>query len=632
MAVVKRQDQVTRTISRVAIIIAAIVAVCLPAGYFALSYQYQIGAMRSEARFTSTLATRYIALNPEIWRYQVLRLNDLLGRDLAQSTLPEQRRIFDAANRIIAASEEKVATPVLSVRAPLFDAGATVGYFEISRSLRPQLIETAFVALLGLVLAAVVFGILKVLPLRALNRALENLRQSEQRMVHLANYDHLTGLPNRALFHDRLAGAMQRAQRAERLVGLLYLDLDRFKQVNDSLGHPFGDQLLKQVAERLQRSMRQTDTIASPFARGERLDATVARLGGDEFTIVLEEIKHIDEVTRIAQRILALFSEPFDLDGHQLYVGASIGITVYPFDDVDIDNLIRAADAAMYRAKALGRNNFQFYTDDLNANAEERLHLETELRQALDRQQFQVVYQPKLDLRTNRITGVEALLRWNSTHKGLILPSDFIPLLEDTGLIVPVGAWVLRTACQQAAAWASTGLNLSMAVNLSVRQFRDIGLTRTIQSILDDTGLPAHQLELEVTESLLMEDSANSQATLTSIKQMGVLISVDDFGTGYSSLAYLKRFPLTTLKIDRSFVSELGSDQENTAIVNAVIALAHSLRLNVVAEGVETGQQLQFLRENHCEQAQGYFISRPLQADAVEPWLAQYHEHKLLVT
>ena len=629
---VKRQDPVARTISRVAIIIASIVAVCLPAGHFALSYQYQIGAMRSEARFTATLATRYIALNPEIWRYQVLRLNDLLGRDPAQSALPEQRRIFDEANRVIAASEEKLATPILSVRAPLFDAGTTVGYFEINRSLRPQLIETALVALLGLVFAAAVFGVLKVLPLRALNRALDNLRQSEQRMVHLASYDHLTGLPNRALFHDRLAGAMQRAQRAERLVGLLYLDLDRFKQVNDSLGHPFGDQLLKQVAERLQRSMRQTDTVASPFARDERFDTTVARLGGDEFTIVLEEIKHIDEITRIAQRILALFSEPFDLDGHQLYVGASIGITVYPFDDVDIDNLIRAADAAMYRAKAMGRNNFQFYTDDLNGNAKERLWLETELRQALERQQFQLVYQPKLDLRTNRITGVEALLRWNSPHKGLVLPADFIPLLEDTGLIVPVGAWVLRTACQQAAAWASTGLNLSMAVNLSVRQFRDNSLTRTIQSILDDTGLPANQLELEVTESLLMEDSANSQATLTSIKQMGVLISVDDFGTGYSSLAYLKRFPLTTLKIDRSFVSELGSDQDNTAIVNAVIALAHSLRLNVVAEGVETGQQLQFLRENHCEQAQGYFISRPLRADAVETWLAQYHEAKLLVT
>ena len=622
---VKHQDQVARTISRVAIIIATIVAVCLPAGHFALSYQYQIGAMRSEARFTAMLATRYIALNPEIWRYQVLRLNDLLGRDLAQSALPEQRRIFDETYHVIAAHEEKLATPILSVRAPLFDAGTTVGYFEISRSLRPHLIETALVALLGLLFAAAVFGVLKVLPLHALNRALDNLRQTERRMVHLASYDHLTGLPNRALFHDRLAGAMQRAQRTERLVGLFYLDLDRFKQVNDSLGHPFGDQLLKQVAERLQRSMRQTDTIAAPFARGERVDATVARLGGDEFTIVLEEIKHIDEITRIAQRILALFSEPFDLDGHQLYVGASIGITVYPFDDVDIDNLIRAADAAMYRAKAVGRNNFQFYTDDLNANAKERLWLETELRQALERQQFQLAYQPKLDLRTNRITGVEALLRWNSPHKGLILPADFIPLLEDTGLIVPVGAWVLRTACQQAAAWASTGLNLSMAVNLSVRQFRDNNLTRTIQSVLDDTGLPANQLELEVTESLLMEDTANSQATLTSIKQMGVLISVDDFGTGYSSLAYLKRFPLNTLKIDRSFVSELGIGQDNTAIVHAVIALAHSLRLNVVAEGVETVQQLQFLRENHCEQVQGYFISRALQADAFEAWLAQYH-------
>lgn len=740
---VKRQDPLPRTISRVATVIAAIVALCLPGGYWGLSYQYQVGAMRAEAEFSAAQVTQYIALNPEMWRFQVLRLHELIAEDQVDAGLPERRRILDASGQVVAASDEMLDTPVLSIRAPLFDAGRTVGYFETSRSLRPLLLKTGLIALLAMMLAAVVFGVLKILPLRALNRALDSLRQSEQlfskafhaspdsvmicrvrdgrilnvnknfvrltgyappevidrthddiklwaterdaeharrllrgnqavhnleltlvtrsgehrdmlvssemteindencvltvardvteqkraeqRMAYLANYDHLTGLPNRTLFRDRLAGAMQRAQRAEHLVGLLYLDLDRFKQVNDSLGHLLGDQLLKQVARRLQRCVRRTDSIAQPDLPEEDFGATVARLGGDEFTIVLDDIRHVDEVTRIAQRIVSTLSEPFDLGGHRVFMGASIGITVYPFDDVDLDNLIRNADAAMYRAKALGRNNFQFYTDDLNANAEERLWLETELRQALERKQFELVYQPKLNLRTNLITGVEALLRWNSPRKGQVFPAEFIPLLEEIGLIVPVGAWVLRTACEQAAAWARAGLDLTMAVNLSARQFHDVGLMQTIRSVLDETGLPASQLELEVTESLLMEDSARSQASLTCIKQMGIHISVDDFGTGYSSLAYLKRFPLDTLKIDRSFVKDLGVDQDGTAIVRAVIALARSLRLTVVAEGVETVGQLGFLREALCEQAQGYFISRPMGAASFGVWMAEHY-------
>ena len=738
---VKRQDPLPRTISRVAIVIAAIVALGLPAGFWGVSYQYQVGAMRAEAQFSAAQATQYIALNPEMWRFQVLRLNELIADDQVDTDLPEQRRIVDASSQVIAASKGKLDAPVLSIREPLFDAGKTVGYFEVSRSFHPLLLKTGLVALLAMALAAAVFGVLKSLPLRALNRALESLRQSEQlfskafhaspdpvmicrvrdgrilnvnqsfarltgyapaevvgrvnvemglwaseedtaramqqvrlgqpvhnlemtlltkrgelrdmlvssemteindencsltvarditeqkraeaRLAYLANYDHLTGLPNRVLFRDRLAGAMQRAQRAEHLVGLLYLDLDRFKQVNDSLGHQVGDQLLKQVAERLQQCVRLGDTVALPAAREESFSSTVARLGGDEFTLVLEDIQHIDEITRIAQRIVLALAIPFDLNGRQAFVGASIGITVFPFDDVDLDNLIRNADVAMYRAKALGRNNFQFYTDDLNANAEERLLLEAELRQALELNQFELVYQPKLNLRTNLISGVEALLRWRSPRKGLVSPVEFIPLLEETGLIVPVGAWVLQTACEQAVAWARGGMRLSMAVNLSARQFRDENLTAIIRSAMNDAGLPADQLELEVTESLLMEDSVGSQAALASIKQMGVKLSLDDFGTGYSSLAYLKRFPLDKLKIDRTFVKDVGVDPDDTAIVRAVIALSHNLRLTVVAEGVETREQLKFLREARCDQAQGYFISRPMDAAAFGVWMAE---------
>ncbi|MGV8990532.1 MAG: putative bifunctional diguanylate cyclase/phosphodiesterase [Thiobacillus sp.] len=745
---VTRQDHLPRTITRVAIVIAAIVALCLPGGYLALSYQYQVGAMKAEAEYGAAQATQYIALNPEMWRFQVLRLNELIADDQIDTDLPEQRRIVDASSQVIVASKGKLDAPVLSIREPLFDAGKTVGYFEVSRSFHSLLLETGLVALLAMALAVAVFGVLKILPLRALNRALESLRQSEQlfskafhaspdpvmicrvrdgrilnvnqsfvrltgyapaevigrvhgemglwaseedtthamrqlslgqpvhnlemtlstkrgehrdmlisseiteinnencaltvarditeqkraeqRMAYLANYDHLTGLPNRALFRDRLQGAMQRAQRAEHLVGLLYLDLDRFKQVNDSLGHQVGDQLLNQVAERLQLCVRRVDSVALASGLTEAPDSTVARLGGDEFTIVLEDLKHIDEVTRIARRIVTELAAPFDLEGRQIFVGASVGITVFPFDDVDLDNLIRNADAAMYRAKALGRNNFQFYTADLNANAEERLWLEAELHQALELDQFELVYQPKLNLRTDTISGVEALLRWRSPRKGLVPPLEFIALLEETGLIVPVGAWVLKTACEQAVTWARGGMDLSMAVNLSARQFRDTSLIKVIQSALLDSGLPSSQLELEVTESLLMEDSASSQEALASIKQMGIKISMDDFGTGYSSLAYLKRFPLDTLKIDRSFVKDVGVDPDDTAIVRAVIALSHSLQLTVVAEGVETHEQLMFLRDARCDEAQGYFISRPMDAATFQAWMVENYAGQII--
>ena len=743
---VKHQDHLSRTVSRVAIVIATVVALSLPGGYFGLSYQYEIGSMRTEAEFNAIQTTQYIVLTPDMWRFQVLRLNELIGKAHADTSLPEQRRILDAAQQVIVASEARLHAPVLSVRTPLYDAGKTVGYFEVSRSLRPLLERTLLVGALGLALGFAVYLALKLFPLRVLNRALDSLRQSEglfskafhgnpdpvmisrardghildvnesftlltgftraeslgrsakdlalwldeisldetslpaatpsrgahgsvrnlerflttkngerrnilmsaemieinddictltvarditeqkraeQQMNYLASYDHLTGLPNRVLFRDRLASALLRSLRDENLVALFYLDLDRFKQINDSLGHPVGDELLKQVSARLHDCVRRYDTVAQASTRHEDLGTTVARLGGDEFTIVLDDIKHIDEITRVAQRILAAFSKPFNLAGREVFASASLGITVFPIDDDEIDNLIRNADAAMYRAKALGRNNFQFYTHNLNVNAEARLWLETALRQAQARNEFELFYQPKLDLRTHLVVGVEALLRWNSPEKGLVFPDTFISLLEETGLIVPVGAWVLRTACAQATAWRNAGLNLSVAVNLSARQFHDDDLLPTVEAALHESGLAPSQLELEVTESMLMEDNARSQATLAKIKQMGVHISMDDFGTGYSSLAYLKRFPLDTLKIDRSFVKDIGINQDDTSIVRAVITLAHSLRLTVVAEGVETLEQLEFLRDNLCEQAQGYFISRPTSAVAFEAWLAK---------
>ncbi len=446
----------------------------------------------------------------------------------------------------------------------------------------------------------------KRLTLIVIVRDISERKKAEQKLSFLANFDSLTGLPNRSLFRDRLAQAVNRADRQEHLVALLFLDLDRFKTINDSLGHTSGDNLLLQVAHRLKSVLRKCDTVA--------------RLGGDEFTLILEDISHIDVVSGLANKILDIFSEPFVLDNQELYISTSIGITLYPFDETDIDNLIKDADTAMYHAKAMGRNNYQFYTQEINKKDNDRLTLETDLRKALDRDEFQLHFQPKINLKNGKVVGVEALLRWKN-HPN-VSPAAYIPLLEETGLIIPVGEWVLRTACNQIRAWQAEKLPaLHIAVNLSVRQFSQKDLIDTISRILKETGLEPHLLELEITESLLMDNKESNIAILTNIKNMGVRISMDDFGTGYSSLSYLKRFPIHTLKIDQSFVKGITANADDAAIAGAIINLAHSLRLNVVAEGVETQEQHDFLLQNGCNQAQGYLISRPLPAVAFEKWL-----------
>ncbi len=457
---------------------------------------------------------------------------------------------------------------------------------------------------------------------------------SEQRLSVLANYDSLTSLPNRSLFRDRLHQSMLRAQRNKKLLALMFLDLDRFKTINDSLGHGAGDQLLQHVAERLKHALRSSDVVSiisgQPMAPECDIDTvTVSRIGGDEFTVIIEDLHQLDQVTTVAQKIVEVFTRPFDISGHQIYTSASIGITIYPFDDETIDGLIKSADAAMYRAKEHGRNTYQFFTADMNTRATERLELETSLRMALEQEQFVLHYQPKLDLVRNTIVGFEALLRWQQPEHGLIPPGEFIPLLEETGLIVPVGEWVIRQACAQAVAWQhSSHQPVSMAVNLSARQFKLPGLADRVAIILKETGLDPAYLELEMTEGLLMENTESSTVTLSQLESMGIKISIDDFGTGYSSLAYLKRFPISVLKIDRSFVRDVTTDPEDATIARAIIALAHSLSLEVVAEGVETTEQLAFLRAHGCDIAQGFLISRPMDAVATLRWLGA-RQHSL---
>jgi diguanylate cyclase (GGDEF)-like protein/PAS domain S-box-containing protein len=429
-------------------------------------------------------------------------------------------------------------------------------------------------------------------------------RQTQERLNYLAHYDTLTGLPNRLLLQDRLSLAMVEADRRDRLVAVIFLDLDRFKIINDTLGHEMGDALLKSVAERLKACVRAGDTIS--------------RLGGDEFTIVLAGIGHVDDVAHVAQKIIESFVSPFHINGRELFVSPSMGITLYPFDDNDIDSLLRNADAAMYHAKELGRNTFQFYTAELNRRTAKRLALETALRHAIERNELQLHYQPQVNLGTGRITGAEALLRWRHPEMGPVSPLEFIPLAEETGLIVQIGEWVLRTACAQARAWHELGFGgLQIAVNLSGRQFQHRHLARLVKNVLRETPLDPRLLDLELTESLLMHNTEAILGTMDELHAHGVAFSMDDFGTGYSSLSYLKRFPIDTLKIDQTFVRDIPRDPDDAAIARAIISMAHSLGMKVIAEGVETAQQLSFLRANRCDSMQGYYFSKPLPADVM---------------
>ncbi|WP_286757858.1 EAL domain-containing protein, partial [Ralstonia sp. RL] len=426
-------------------------------------------------------------------------------------------------------------------------------------------------------------------------------KQAEDRISFMAHHDMLTGLPNRTLLQDRASQAIAQAARQSRSVAVLFIDLDHFKHINDSLGHPVGDQVLRMAALRLQDCLRKGDSLA--------------RLGGDEFIITLPALTDGGTAAVVAQKVLDALNAPFAIDDHELHVGCSIGISLFPADGGDVDVLMRAADAALYHAKAKGRGNYQFFTSSLNAAAQRRLILESLLRQALARGEFALHYQPQLDIASGRIVSAEALLRWQQPERGFISPAEFIPIAEETGLILPIGEWVLREACAQLGRWHAAGhADMTIAVNLSARQVLQSGFAEYVARQLQEFGLPASSLDLEITESILMHPSEDNLAPLTRLSNMGVRLSVDDFGTGYSSLSYLKRFPINALKIDQSFVRGIGQDANDMAIVSAIIAMAKSLRLKVVAEGVETAQQAAFLQESGCQSAQGYYFSRPVDA------------------
>ncbi|MBT9486405.1 MAG: EAL domain-containing protein [Rubrivivax sp.] len=713
--------------------IGVVVAVAGPALYLVQSWHAEQRELEVSARLHAAVIAQALQSPSELpWQQ---RVQGLLDHDLVPHTLPERRTLTDAAGSLVTGTAVATPGPALRAGAPLVAPGGAVGELTVTRSMRPVLAQTGAVALFSLGLAGAIFAVLRLLPLRMLQGALDTLhaqqararreleqyvhgvfeqsvdgilvcdgqgqvrsgnpraavllgmpatalagqplsrwvalpadgptavgqhetqafhgptarafpceltlsrlpvrsgdarfvatlrdlterRQAEQRMQRLANYDSLTGLPNRSLFRDRLGQAIERADRSGRPMALMFLDLDRFKTINDSLGHAAGDRLLQQVAATLSAALRGGDSVGRAGPAAE--DAiTVARLGGDEFTIIAEQLHEAADAWRIAERVQKALQTPILVGKHEIVVSTSVGITVYPDDNSPPDDLLRHADQAMYRAKEGGRDQALFFSAEMNDQAQHRLQLEAELRHALERGEFQLVYQPKADLQSGRVSGVEALLRWKRNGQTVTTPDVFIGVLEETGLILPVGRWVLEQATQQVCAWRRAGLPwVRVAVNLSARQLRQGDLVATVAQALEASGLPSAQLELELTESMLMGGD-HQAALLHRLSALGVQLAIDDFGTGWSSLSYLKRFNVDTLKIDRSFVRDTPHDPEDNAITSAVIALARSLKLRVVAEGVETDAQRQFLLDNGCDEMQGYWLSRPLAPAAFEAW------------
>jgi diguanylate cyclase (GGDEF)-like protein len=523
-------------------------------------------------------------------------ITDCVGSHIRDVLPPEiAARLLDKAHAVLATQH-------------IGSVDYTLTHEDSTRHFEARLVATGADEVLGLV------------------RDISERKRTEEQIRRLAYCDSLTGIPNRQAFLETLERELVRSKEHDKKFAVLFMDLDAFKRINDTLGHDVGDHLLKVVSERLRETIRPSDLVLRAEHEFEASSggSNLARLGGDEFTILIPDLERVEDALNVAHRVKEAMRRSFMIEGHEIFVTASIGISLYPEDGEDCNSLLKYADTAMYHAKNCGKNNAKLYSSSLTMEIMSHVKMEVGLRKALQNNELYLLYQPQIDVPSTQIVGVEALVRWRHPERGIISPTEFIPLAEETGLIVPIGEWVLRTACNQAKAWQSDGGRaIRMAVNLSAKQFKDENLMQIVLSALADTGLDARLLELELTEGTLMDDARATMVTLEQLRGIGVYLSIDDFGTGYSSMNYLKRFDVRALKIDKSFIAGLPQDTENAAITRAIIAMAHGLKMVVVAEGVETDEQLLMLEEYGCDMAQGYFLGHPSPHDTITAMLAR---------
>lgn len=585
---------IVQVITLVAAAIALIIAIVVPTMSFFFARASTLASMQAEASLTARLVSRIASLNPDMWLFEEARIRGMIAPS-GDRREKERRLVFGAQDQLVAEFTAELVAPVVTVRAEIYDSGIVVGRVEIVRSLRALINDTVLLAVPAAVFGALAFMMLRLLPLRLLRLAILRAR-------HLASNDALTGLPNRTLFNDRLDRAVALARREGGLIAVYCIDLDRFKGINDTLGHPAGDLLLTQVTSRLTGCLRDTDTLA--------------RLGGDEFAIIQIAARQISDVEAVAERIVDRIAQPFELAGHHVTIGASIGLTVHSGPDLILSqagstDLLKEADVALYEAKGKGRSRYCFYAEEMNRQLLERRQLETDIREALRQGQFSLHYQGQFDTASGRLLGAEALLRWEHPTRGNVPPDLFIPLAEETRLILVIGEWVLNEACRQAAAWPALPC---VAVNVSPSQFSGSDFVQLVEKALSQSGLAPQRLELEITEGVLLVDTDDTLAKLGHLRRLGIPIAMDDFGTGYSSISYLQQFHFDKIKVDRSFVARLGKDAQAGELVKAVLRMSHALGMRVNAEGVENVDQLSLLRLDGCEEVQGFLFGKPMPA------------------
>jgi diguanylate cyclase (GGDEF)-like protein len=595
-----------RMITLVATLAAVIIAAVPPFSYFLAAHAHLRGEVEIQTQLFASQVADEARQNPGFWNALAgsaiepgLDSLAIARRPDAQDTnaVAERRRVFSGIGRTVIETMTAAAPawPLLVARLPVVDGPSGLGEVDIARSLRPALTITIAVASASTGLGLLLFLLLRVAPLRMLAAAIEQAS-------FLSAHDLLTGLPNRRLFHDKLEQALAQARRNGGQIGVFYMDLDRFKTINDLLGHPAGDMTLLTVTERLRPCLRASDTLA--------------RLGGDEFAVIQPRLRHVEDANDLGQRMLAAIAPPIDLDGQLLHVSISIGVALSKIGAPnEPDQMMKQADMALYEAKADGRNRLCFFAPDMNVKLRKRHAMETELRTVIPEQSLTLHYQPQVDLLTGRLLGAEALLRWNRPGHGLMPPDQFIGLAEDTGMIVPIGIWVLREACRRAATWPE---DIGIAVNVSPVQLRHPGFCEAVIDVIRETGITPSRLELEITESVLMQDTGETLAILLRLHELGTRLAMDDFGTGYSSLGYLQKFHFDRIKIDRSFISRLGQDPNADAIVRAVVGMTEALGVCAIAEGVETTAQAEMLRAHGCSEAQGYLFSRPVSGEVFD--------------